>query len=84
MVAMEMLDSEESDTKNLQAKYARTLDRIQTMAQNRDQGMPGRVVDIYSANNFSMYGSLKYRLYSNNIEFISTEFLGGDLVAPYF
>lgn len=84
MVAMEMLDAEESDTKNLQAKYARTLDRIQSMSQNRDQGMPGRMVDIYSANNFSMYGALKYRLYGSNLEFISTEFLGGDLIAPYF
>jgi len=84
MVAMDMMDAEESDTSTLQKKYVRTLQRIQEMAQNRDIGMPSRIVDVYSVNNFSMYGSLKYRLYGNNIEFISTEFLGGELVAPYF
>ncbi len=75
-LAIDMMDSEESDTSALARKYNRTLERIREMSQNRDESMPSRVTDIYSSNLINTYGALMYRMYGDNIEFLSTEFLG--------
>lgn len=76
LVAIDMLDAEESDSAALTRKYARTLDRIRSMAPSRDAGNPARVVDI-TMNQFStIYSNLKYRIQGNSVEFINTEYLG--------
>lgn len=79
LLAIDMLDSEESDTTALRAKYARTLQRIRDMAAPRDAGMPARVVDVHRPNIQLIYGALRYRLQGDQVEFINTEFLGSDL-----
>lgn len=76
LLAIDMLDAEESDTKALTRKYMRTLDRVQSMAPVRDAGSPARVVDITSPKFDSIYANLKYRMYGGNIEFINTEYVG--------
>lgn len=77
LVAIDMLDAEESDSVPMARKYGRTLDRIKSMAPNRDAGKPSRVVDTATDWANSIYANMKYRLYGNNIEFINTEYLGG-------
>lgn len=76
LVAIDMLDAEESDSSAMSRKYARTLKRVQEMSPNRDNGIPARVADM-STNLFnSIYSRMRYRLYGNTIEFINTEYLG--------
>lgn len=83
LLAIDMLDAEESDSSPLYKKYQRTLERIRGMAAPRDAGMPGRVVDVHAASFSPIYGSLKYKLTGGNIEILNTEFLGADLY-PFF
>lgn len=77
LVAIDMLDAEESDSSAQTRKYARTLDRVRSMSVVRDAGQPTRVVDMTIGIYNSIYANLRYRLYGNNIEFINTEYLGG-------
>lgn len=83
LLAIDMLDAEESDSSPLYRKYQRTLERIRGMAAPRDAGMPARVVDVHASSFTPIYGSLKYRLYGNNLEFVNTEYLGADAY-PFF
>jgi hypothetical protein len=83
-VAIDLMDSEESDTAALTKKFNRTYKRIDDMSKNRDQTMPGRVGDIHYSNIINTYGALMYRLYGDNIELMSTEFLGADAFPQMF
>lgn len=76
LVAIDMLDAEESDSRALYKKYERTLVRIRQTAVPRDTGMPARVTDVYAPNAQMMYGSVRYRLYGDYIEFVNSEYLG--------
>jgi len=76
LLAIDMLDAEETDSTPLYRKYQRTLKRINDMAAPRDAGMPARVGDIYNRNVWSYYASLRYRLQGDRFELISTESLG--------
>ena len=76
LLAIDMMDSEETDSSPLYRKYQRTLQRIIGMAAPRDTGMPSTVSDVYSRNLWSYYASLRYRLQGNQIELINTEIVG--------
>lgn len=76
LVAVDMLDAEESDSSSVYKKYARTLARVQSMAPNRDQGVPATVADMTTSQFSNIYARLRYRMYGNNIEFINTEYQG--------
>lgn len=76
MTAIDMLDSEESDSSALTRKYARTLQRIKDLAAPRDAGRPATVTDSSRPNWQYIYGALQYRLYQGQISFINSEFLG--------
>lgn len=78
-VAIMMLDQEESNTDRLELRRKRIVTRITQMSQNRDVGMPSTIGDIYSSNIPRIFSALRYRLYGNNMEFISTEFTGSGL-----
>lgn len=77
LVAVDMLDAEESDSKAVYKKYERTLIRIRQTAEPRDAGMPSRISDIYAPNIQMIFGALRYRLYGDNIVFQNSEWLGG-------
>lgn len=79
IVAIDMLDAEESDSSALRAKYARTLQRVKDMAAPRDQGSPATIVDVYRPQINWTYGALKYRLNGDEIRFLNTEFIGADM-----
>lgn len=83
LLAMDMLDAEESDSTAIARKYARTLDRIKSAAAPRDTGFPARVTDAYKPDIGLIYGSFKYRLQGDSIELLNTELLGADLY-PFF
>lgn len=83
VVAIDMLDAEESDSSALTRKYARMLQRIKDMSAPRDAGMPAKVVDVYQPTWAYIYGALRYRLYGNTVEMINSEFLGADQ-HPFF
>lgn len=83
LVAMDMLDAEESDSSAIARKYARTLQRVRDMAAPRDTGMPATVGDLTRPNIQWIYGALRYRLYGNDIRFMSTEFLGAESFPPF-
>lgn len=76
LVAIDMLDAEESDTTALHKKYSRTLERIRGMAAPRDAGFPARIVDVYKPSLSMQYGQLRYRLRGAYVSFVNTEFLG--------
>ncbi len=76
MTAIDMLDSEESDTSAMTRKYAKTLQRVRDMAAPRDAGLPATVSDASKPNWQYIYGALRYRLYGNQISMINTEYLG--------
>jgi hypothetical protein len=77
LMAEAMLTAEESDTTAIQNQLKRMRQRIIDMAPNRDTGMPARVTDVYSSNNyFGLWESLRYRLYGNQIRLINAEFTG--------
>lgn len=85
LMAMDMLDAEESDSSAIARKYARTLQRVRDMAAPRDTGMPATVGDLSRPNVQWIYGALRYRLYGDTIHLMSTEFLGSDgLISPFF
>lgn len=83
LLAMDMLNAEESDTTALRDKYMRTLQRVRDMAPPRDSGMAHRVTDVYTPSIQMTYGSLRYHLYGDTIEFINTEFLGADMFPAF-
>jgi hypothetical protein len=76
LVAIDMLDAEESDSAPLTRKYARVLERIRSMSPTRDAANPARVVDVSTARYNPIYSNLRYRLQGNNIEFINAEYMG--------
>lgn len=76
LLAVDMLDAEESNSDRMYRKYQEELARVKYMSQ-RDVGNPGTITDIYKSNFDGQYSWLKYRLYGNNIEFMSTQFLTG-------
>ncbi len=79
-VAIMMLEKEESDTRTLEARRERQERRIKEMSHNRDVGMPGTVSDVYQYNVYQNFASLRYRLYGNDLRFISTELTGSNLL----
>jgi hypothetical protein len=83
LLAIDMLDAEETDSNPLHKKYNRTLQRVREMAAPRDVGMPARVVDVSKPDLYTIYGQLRYRLQGDTMEFVNTEFLGADLI-PFF
>ncbi len=82
-VAIMMLDMEDTNTDRLERRRARLMRRIEEMSAVRDTGMPGRISDIYQTNVQRIFANLRYRLYGNNIDFISTEWTGTDLLGVY-
>lgn len=74
-LAVDMADAEETNTDRLERKYQQTLERIRGALQ-RDQGMPSTITDTSRPSVQYLYSTLKYRLYGNNIKFISTQWLG--------
>lgn len=79
LAAIDMLDSEETESGPLYKKYLRTLDRIRGAAAPRDAGFPARITDVSKPDLSMQYGSLRYRLQGGNIQFISTETLGAEV-----
>lgn len=77
-VAIMMLDQEEANTDRLELRRKRIYTRITQMSQNRDIGMPATISDVYSSIIPRIFSALRYRLYGNNMEFISTEFTGSN------
>lgn len=73
LLAIDLLDQEESNSDRLFRKYQEEVRRINATS-DRDLGMPARVADIYETR-FN-YEWVRYRLYGNLIEFISTEYVG--------
>lgn len=76
LLAVDMLDAEETDSTPVYRKYQRTLKRIQDMANPRDAGMPSTISDVYNYNVFNYYASFKYRLQGGQFELISTNDVG--------
>jgi hypothetical protein len=76
LLAVDMLDAEETDSSPVYRKYQRTLQRIQDMANPRDAGMPSTISDVYNLNVFNYYASFKYRLQGGQFELISTNDVG--------
>ncbi len=72
LLAIDMGDAEESNTDRLYRKYETTLKRIQQSLQ-RDLGMPGRVTDV-TMPYYTWAGSVRYRLFGNQIEFVTAPF----------
>lgn len=78
-LAIAMLGAEESSTTVLERRLAKLEKRIEIMSKNRDEGLPGTVTDVTNAtyhHYWNSIGALRYRLYGNNIEFISVEMIG--------
>ena len=75
-VAIMMLEKEESATDALERRRERQLRRLQEMAQSRDIGMPGRVQDVTLYDTAYIQDSLRYRLYGQNVEFMSVQYTG--------
>ena len=72
LLAIDMLDAEETNSDRLYRKYERTVKRIRETSQ-RDMGMPGRVTDVTIPNANLLYSALCYRLRGSQIELLSTE-----------
>ena len=75
IMAIAMLQKEESDTGPLERQLARQLQRIQDASQNRDIGMSGHVNDLSKITVYQQYSYLRYELTGDNIRFLSTEIL---------
>lgn len=73
LLAIDLMDAEESNTDRLFRKYQEEIARIRTTS-DRDVGMPARITDVYTAR--VNYDWLRYRLYGDSIEFVSTEYMG--------
>ncbi len=69
LLAIDLLDAEESNSDRLYRKYQEELQRIRSTA-DRDLGMPATVSDVTRDIYSPQFSWLKYRLYGNNIEFI--------------
>lgn len=76
LLAVDMLDAEETDSSPVYRKYQRTLQRIQSMVNPRDAGMPSTISDVYNRNLFNYYASFRYRLQGGQFELISTNDVG--------
>lgn len=76
IMAISMLEKEESNTDALERRYAKDLKRIQDMAQNRDTLFPGRVADVTVYDSAYIRNALRYRVYGNYLQMISVEFRG--------
>lgn len=76
LLAIDMLDAEESNTDRVYRKYQEEVARIRAMAPNRDMGSPATVTDVYQSSINAAYNSVRYRMYGDTIEFISMELLG--------
>lgn len=75
-VAVMMLEKEESDTAQLEARRERQYQRVMQMSHNRDITMPSRVTDITLYDNAYVQDTLRYRLYGTNVEFIAVQYIG--------
>lgn len=74
-LATDMMDAEESNTDRIMKKYEQTKEAIMSSLE-RDIGMPGTVTDITKPSVEYLYSNVKYRLYGQNLRFISTEWIG--------
>jgi hypothetical protein len=75
-VAMMMLEKEESNTTELEARRQREYKRIQEMSHNRDTLMPGRITDVTVYDSAYIRDSVRYRLYGNALKLINVQFTG--------
>lgn len=75
-VAIMMLDKEESDTSALEKRRMRLMDRITSMAQNRDVTMAGSITDVTVYDNATIKDALRYRFYGDQVEFINIQYIG--------
>lgn len=83
LMAYAMKDKDESSVTALERDIAMQMERIEVMKQNRDQGMPGRVNDIYSIDMYAQYASCRYQILGNNVEFLSTEVVTAAMFGIY-
>lgn len=83
LMAYAMKDKDESSVTALERDMAMQIQRIEEMKQNRDQGMPGRVNDIYSIDMYAQYASCRYQILGNNVEFLSTEVVTAAMFGIY-
>jgi hypothetical protein len=74
LLAIDLLDSEETSTDRLYRKYEEEIARIRTGA-DRDLGMPATVNDVYKSSYDSQFSWLRYRLYGDTIEFLSSQYV---------
>lgn len=72
LLAIDMLDAEESNTDRVYRKYQEEMARIRTSAPARDQGNPATVTDIYAPHWRQDFNWVRYGIRGNNIEFINT------------
>lgn len=72
LLAIDMADSEETDSTPLYRKYQRTLKRITDMASTRDPGSPATVRDVSERASLNYLPiDLSYRLQGGELEFLS-------------
>jgi hypothetical protein len=81
LLAIDMLDAEESNTDRIYRKYQEEVNRIESMAPNRDMGALATVTDVYLSPLSASFNSVRYRMYGDTIEFASSEILGIDSYA---
>lgn len=70
------LDSEESDSGVLTQQWQMYVKSIREAAMERDLTLPSRITDVYIMDDSMYYPSLKYRLYGDQIRFLSTTWVG--------
>lgn len=75
-LAIMMAQAEESDTTAMERRRAAVAARIQSVAQNRDVTLPGRITDVTVFDNAMIKDELRYRFYGSNIEFLTVEYSG--------
>lgn len=75
-MAIMMLDKEEADTDRLQKRWQRDYERIQALSHNRSVTFPGRVTDVTLQDMSFIRETLRWRLYGNNVQFVTAQFLG--------
>lgn len=75
-----LLGKEETDASLAMAQIQNHTQRIESAANNRDTGMPQRIVDVNTINDIQLRiyqeTNIRYRVLGNNIEFVYIGYLG--------
>lgn len=74
-LAIDMMDSEESNSNALQRKLDAWWERFEE-SLSRDLGQPATVTDTSARSSYTLYNNIKYNLVGGDIEFVSTQQLG--------